>query len=61
LSDKPNNSQYMESVDKGKFAVYVFFTEGELEELTFLAKGKRVNISKLIRDLAIEELELYRP
>lgn len=61
MSDKPNNSQYMESVDKGKFAVYVFFTEGELEELAFLAKGKRINISKLIRDLAIEELELYRP
>lgn len=61
MSDKPNSSQYMESTDKGKFAVYVFFTEAELEELAFLAKGKRVNISRLIRDLALEELELYRP
>ena len=51
----------MESVDKGKFAVYVFFTQEELEELAFLANGKKVNLSKLIRDLALEELELYRP
>jgi hypothetical protein len=51
----------MESTDKGKFAVYVFFTKEELEDLEFLANSKKVNISRLIRDLTLEELDLYRP
>ena len=61
MSDKPNRTPYMESTDKGKFAVYVFFTKEELEDLEFLANSKKVNISRLIRDITLEELDLYRP
>lgn len=59
MSDsKPNKSQYLESTDKGKFAVYVFFTKQELQELEYHCNNRRMNISKWIAGLVKEELAL---
>ena len=55
--DKPNRSPYLESTDKGKFAVYVFFTKAELEQLEFHCNRQRINMSKWIANLVKEELE----
>lgn len=56
-NNKPNNSPYLESVEKGKFAVYVFFTKEELEQLEFLCNRQRMSMGKWIADLVKEELE----
>lgn len=56
-NDKPNHSPYLESVDKGKYAVYVFFTKMELEQLEFVCNRQRMSIGKWIADLVKEELE----
>lgn len=56
-NDKPNRSPYLESVEKGKFAVYVFFTQEELEQLEFVCNRQRMSIGKWIADLVKEELE----
>lgn len=59
MSDsKPNRTPYLESTDKGKFAVYVFFTKRELEHLEFCCNRKKINISKWISDLVRDELSM---
>lgn len=59
MSDsKPNHTPYLESTEKGKFAVYVFFTKEELEQLEFVCNRRRVNMAKWIRELVKEELQL---
>lgn len=59
MSDnKPNRSPYLESTEKGKFAVYVFFTKDELEQIEFSCNRKKVNMSKWIANLVKDELLL---
>ena len=59
MSDsKPNKSQYLESTEKGKFAVYVFFTQQELRELEYHCNSRRMSIPKWIVGLIKEELAL---
>lgn len=59
MSDsKPNRTPYLESTEKGKFAVYVFFTMEELEQIEFACNRRKVNMSKWISNLVRDELLL---
>jgi len=59
MSDsKPNRTPYLESNEKGKFAVYVFFTKEELEQIEFACNRRKVNMGKWIANLVKDELLL---
>lgn len=59
VSDKPNKTPYLESPERGKFAVLVFFTKQELKELELHCNREKINISKWILSLVKDELSYY--
>lgn len=58
MSEKPNQTNYLETPDGKKYGVYVFFTRKELEQIEYHCHKRKMSIPKWIVELVKDELNL---